>query len=49
MSRIKKKKVWDFVKDKLRKRYIRPLKSPQILLVFFVLKKDRKKRMVQDY
>jgi len=33
----------------LRKRYIRPLKSLQTLLVFFVLKKDGKKRMVQDY
>jgi len=33
----------------LRKRYIRPSKSPQTSLVFFVLKKDRKKRMVQDY
>jgi len=33
----------------LRKGYIRPLKSPQTSPVFFVLKKDRKKRMVQDY
>jgi len=33
----------------LRKGYIRPSKSPQMLLVFFVPKKDGKKRMVQDY
>jgi len=33
----------------LRKGYIRPSKLPQTLLVFFVPKKDRKKRMVQDY
>ena len=35
--------------DQLRKRYIRPLKSPQMLPVFFVDKKDGKKRMVMDY
>ena len=33
----------------MRKGYIRPSKLPQTLLVFFVPKKDRKKRMVQDY
>jgi len=33
----------------LRKGYIRPSKSPQTSLVFFVPKKDGKKRMVQDY
>ena len=37
------------MKDQLRKEYIRPLKSPQISLVFFVPKKDGKKRMVQDH
>jgi len=37
------------VDDQLRKRYIRPLKSPQMLPVFFVDKKDGKKRMVMDY
>jgi len=37
------------VKDQLRKGYIRPSKSPQTSLVFFVPKKDGKKRMVQDY
>jgi len=37
------------VDDQLRKRYIRPSKSPQISPVFFVGKKDGKKRMVMDY
>ena len=33
----------------MRKGYIRLLKSPQTSLVFFVPKKDEKKRIVQDY
>ena len=33
----------------MRKGYIRPSKSPQTSLVFFVPKKDGKKRMVQNY
>ena len=37
------------MKDQLKKEYIRPLKSLQTSLVFFVPKKDGKKRMVQDY
>ena len=49
LSRIEREEVQEFVKDQLRKEYIRPSKSPQISLVFFVLKKDGKKRMVQDY
>jgi len=48
LSRIEREKVQDFVKDQLKKRYIRLLKSPQILSVFFVPKKDGKKRMVQN-
>jgi len=52
LSRIEREKVQEFVKGQLKKRYIRPLKSPQIspqiLPVFFVPKKDRKKRMVQN-
>ena len=42
MSRVEREKVQEFVKDQL-------LKSPQTSPVFCVLKKDRKKRMVQDY
>jgi len=49
LSRVEREKVQEFVKDQLRKGYIRLLKSPQTSLVFFVLKKDGKKRMVQDY
>ena len=49
LLRVERKEVQKFVKDQLRKGYIRPLKSPQMSLVFFVLKKDGKKRMVQDY
>jgi len=37
------------VDDQLRKGYIRPSKSPQTSPVFFVDKKDGKKRMVIDY
>jgi len=49
LSRVEREEVQEFVKDQLRKEYIRPSKSLQISLVFFVLKKDGKKRMVQDY
>jgi len=49
LSRVEREKIQEFVKNQLRKRYIRLLKSPQMSLVFFVLKKDEKKRMVQDY
>jgi len=37
------------VDDQLRKGYIRLSKSPQTSPVFFVSKKDGKKRMVIDY
>jgi len=37
------------VEDQLRKGYIRPSKSPQMLPVFFVGKKNGSKRMVMDY
>ena len=47
--REEKEKVREFMKEQLRKGYIRPSKSSQTLLVFFVGKKDGKKRMVQDY
>ena len=49
LSRVEREKVQEFVKDQLRKGYIRLSKSLQISLVFFVPKKDGKKRMVQDY
>ena len=49
MLREEREEVREFIVEYMRKGYIRPLKSPQTVLVFFVGKKDRKKRMVQDY
>jgi len=49
LSREEREEVREFVKEQLRKGYIRLSKSPQTALVFFVRKKDGKKRMVQDY
>ena len=49
LSREEREEVREFVKEQLRKRYIWPSKSLQTALVFFVEKKDGKKRMVQDY
>jgi len=49
LSKNEREEVQNFVNDQLRKGYIRPSKSPQMLPVFFVGKKDRSKRMVMDY
>ena len=49
LSREKRKEVHELILEQLRKEYIKPSKSPQMALVFFVGKKDGKKRMVQDY
>jgi len=49
LSREERKEVREFIKEQLRKGYIQPSKSPQMAPVFFVGKKDGKKRMVQDY
>ena len=49
LLREEKEEVREFVKEQLRKGYIWPSKSPQMVPVFFVGKKDGKKRMVQDY
>ena len=46
LSRVEREEVQEFVKNQLRKGYIRPSKSPQTSLVFFVPKKDGKKKMV---
>ena len=40
LSREEREKIYEFIEEKLRKEYIRPLKSPQMTLVFFVGKKD---------
>jgi len=47
VSRKEKEEVHKFIQEQLRKGYIRPSKLPQMALVFFVGKKDGKKRMVQ--
>ena len=49
ISRKEKEEVREFVEEQLRKGYIQPLKSPQTSPVFFVGKKDGKKRIVQNY
>jgi len=51
LSREEREEVREFIQEQIRKGYIRPRpsKSPQMVLVFFVGKKDGKKRMVQDY
>jgi len=49
LSREEREEVHKFIKEQLRKEYIRLSKLPQIALVFFVGKKDDKKQIVQDY
>jgi len=49
LSREEREEVREFVKEQLWKGYIQLYKSPQMALVFFVGKKNGKKRMVQDY
>jgi len=49
LLREEREEVCKFIKEQLRKEYIRPLKLPQMAPIFFVEKKDGKKRMVQDY
>ena len=46
LLREEREEVREFVKEQLRKKYIRPFKSPQTAPVFFIGKKDGKKRMV---
>jgi len=49
LSRNEREKVQKFINEHLKKGYIRPSKSEQTSLVFFVGKKDGGKRMVIDY
>ena len=49
LSREERGEVREFIEEQLKKKYIRPLKLPQTVLVFFVGKKNGKNRMVQDY
>ena len=49
LSREEKEKVHKFIAEQLRKEYIMSLKLPQTALVFFIGKKNGKKRMLQKY
>ena len=49
LSREEREKVQAFVEDQLQKGYICSSKSLQTSPVYFVAKKDGKRRMVQDY
>jgi len=49
LSREEREEVREFIREQLRKGYIWLSKSSQTVLVFFIGKKDGKKRMVQDY
>ena len=46
LFRNEREEVQKFIEDQLRKKYIRPSKSPQMLLVFFVGKKNGNKRIL---
>jgi len=49
LSREEREEVREFIQKQTRKGYIQPSKLLQTVLVFFVGKKDKKKRIVQDY
>jgi len=49
LLRKERKEVHKFIQEQLRKRYIKLSKSSQMVPVFFVEKKNGKKKMVQDY
>ena len=49
LLREERDEMREFIREQLRKGYIRPSKSLQTAPVFFVGKKDEKKRIVQDY
>ena len=49
LSRKKREEMHKFIVEQLRKGYIRLSKLPQTAPVFFVEKKNRNKRMVQNY
>jgi len=49
LLREEREEVREFIREQLRKGYIQLSKSPQTVPVFFIGKKDGKKRMVQNY
>ena len=46
LLRKKGGEICEFIKEQLRKKYIRFSKSPQMVLAFFVRKKNDKKCMI---
>jgi len=46
LLREEREEMHEFISEQLRKRYIRPSKSSQIVLVFFIGKKNSKKQIV---
>ncbi|KAF8229982.1 DNA/RNA polymerase, partial [Tricholoma matsutake] len=49
LSLMEQEEVDVFLNEQLRKGYIQPSKSLQMSLIFFVPKKDQRKRMCTDY
>jgi len=49
LLREEREEVHEFIAEQLRKEYIRLFKLPQMAPVFFIEKKNGKKRIVQDY
>ena len=49
LLREERGEMQEFISKQVRIEYIRLLKLPQVVLVFFVRKKDGKKKKVQDY
>jgi len=46
LFREKREEIREFIQKQMRKEYIQPSKSSQTVPVFYVGKKNRKKRMV---
>ena len=49
LTQSEQKALQEFIKEHLQKGYIRPSKSPYAAPFFFIKKKDRKLRPIQDY
>ena len=49
LSKEEREEMQEFIWEQLRKEYIQLSKLSQTVLMFFVGKKDGRKRMVQDY
>jgi len=49
VSVVEREEIHEFIKEQLRKDYIKPSKLSQMAPLFFIKKKDGKRRIVQDY